>query len=235
MNDRPDLSSSDDETPEIAEVRRLLAEARHTDPIPDDVALRMNQTLERLPAEPAPRVGEVISISPQRRRRAAQLLVAAAAIVVGGVVVSQNLGSSGGGSATNAGAEAAPEKAPGFQSGDTANGAPQTPSATQDHQYSRDDGFDLSNGRLVIRSRHFASDVQQARAFLDKATTPTDRLAALTDCAVRQGSRSQALAAEYKRAPAALVFRRPEGGAQVVFLYVCGSSEPIKTTTLPAP
>jgi hypothetical protein len=41
--------------------------------------------------------------------------------------------------------------------------------------------------------------------------------------------------AEYQNAPAALLYRRPEGGSQIVNLYVCGSSRPIRTTTLPAP
>jgi len=95
VNDRPDQTPTDDESPEIAEVRRLLAEARPTEPMPDDVAIRMNSVLARLgnetPTAPSePSAGDVVPIAAHRRRRAAQLLVAAAAIVVGGFVVTQN-------------------------------------------------------------------------------------------------------------------------------------------------
>src|SRR4051812_14456517 len=90
------------ESPEIEEVRRLLAEARHTEPMPDDVVARMDQVISGLrqtsagsersadyvPADPD---ATVVPLAAHRRRRAAGLLVAAAAIVVGGVVVAQNL------------------------------------------------------------------------------------------------------------------------------------------------
>ena len=55
------------------------------------------------------------------------------------------------------------------------------------------------------------------------------------DCDVRHQSEDEILAAKYRNAPAALVYQRPQGSSQVVYLFVCGSSEPIKTTTLPAP
>ena len=53
MNDRPDPTSADDDSPEITEVRRLLADARHTEPMPDDVASRMDDVLGRLDARVA--------------------------------------------------------------------------------------------------------------------------------------------------------------------------------------
>ena len=52
VSDRPDAPSSDDETPEIAEIRRLLADARHVDPMPEDVVARMSRALDRLADEP---------------------------------------------------------------------------------------------------------------------------------------------------------------------------------------
>ena len=52
---------------------------------------------------------------------------------------------------------------------------------------------------------------------------------------MRHQSEDEILAAKYRKAPAALVYQRPQGSSQVVYLFVCGSSEPIKTTTLPAP
>ncbi len=112
MNDRTDVPSSDDQSPEIAEVRRLLADARHVDPMPDDVAARMNAVIARLgdetpAARPEPPDTNVIPIAPHRRRRAAALLVAAAAIVVGGVAFQNaHLSPHGGGSAAESQADA---------------------------------------------------------------------------------------------------------------------------------
>lgn len=90
-----------------AVVRRLLAQSRHEDPIPDDVAARLDDVLGRLVSDegvddlevfedgPAP----VTPVTPlagvrQRRRTAGRLLLAAAAIVVGGVTVGQVVGNS---------------------------------------------------------------------------------------------------------------------------------------------
>jgi hypothetical protein len=47
--------------------------------------------------------------------------------------------------------------------------------------------------------------------------------------------RGRQVAAEYQHAPAVLVYRRAEGSAQVVDLYVCGNDRPVRSTTLPAP
>ncbi|WP_370250134.1 hypothetical protein [Nocardioides sp.] len=95
MTDEPDLSPEHD-----AAVRRLLGEARHTDPIPEAVAARLDDVLrglaetEATPAAPAaaqaPGAGtpvaqaQVVELA-VRRRRAGRLLLAAAAIVVVGV------------------------------------------------------------------------------------------------------------------------------------------------------
>ena len=243
MNDRPDQTPTDDESPEIAEVRRLLADARHTEPMPDDVASRMNSVLDRLGDEtPAARsespAGDVIPIAAHRRRRAAQLLVAAAAIVVGGVVVTQNVSPSGD-SGTPAGSQAQADSATGGRS------APNALAGEQPERYDSNeaspgpntDGLRLRNGRVVVRSQHFTDDALRGRALLERSDSAAKagQLSLLQDCPVREASGSKLLAAEYRNAPSALVFRRPAGGTQVVDLVVCGSSTPIRTTTLPAP
>ena len=63
MTDRPDSPESED-LAEIAEVRRLLADARHVDPMPDDVATRMDDVLAGLrdSAEAAP-AADVVPIA----------------------------------------------------------------------------------------------------------------------------------------------------------------------------
>ena len=103
------------------DVRRLLADARHTEPMPADVAARMDDLLaglrpdspvapevpdaEPVPVStPAPRHPAVASLAAQRRRRAAGMLVAAAAVVVGAVVVVPHLPAPGSSSSSPASA-----------------------------------------------------------------------------------------------------------------------------------
>ena len=238
MTDRPD------ESPEIAEVRRLLAEARHTEPMPDDVAHRMDRVLAGLgdetpsvaPARPA--AAEVVPITVHRRRRAAQLLVAAAAIVVGGVVVSHwHLSSPSDSATSSAGGEARASdtgSSNSFNGQNRGNGtkdAPQTPGSTAVGAQPL-----VRHDRLVVRPRHFADDALAGRTLLrKKAADTTSEFAALGDCAVGRGHRSELLAALYQGAPAALLYRHAQDSAQIVDLFVCGSTTPIRTTTLPVP
>jgi hypothetical protein len=242
VNDGPGQTPTDDESPEVADVRRLLADARHTDPMPDDVAARMDRVLDRLGDQPAgvrpePADADVTLLVDRRRRRAVQLLVAAAAVVVAGVVFSQHTGSSGGGATagsqvqaeSNAGGQAAPSEQPGADAQRSAGpnqDAPQpgTPPRVRD-------------GRLVVRSQHFSDDALHGRTLLERAdpAAKAAQYSLLQDCRTQEMSGGKVLAAEYRNAPAALLFRRPQGGTQVVDLYVCGSSTPIRTTTLPAP
>lgn len=124
--ERPDLSSAQERA-----VRDLLADARHTGPVPDDVAARLDATLAGLAAERAagptssttpdgtddpPEAGPDAAVVPlARRRRIGLVLAAAAAVVVGGVAVTQvvpqlsgedasTTSEAGGGAALDAGA-----------------------------------------------------------------------------------------------------------------------------------
>lgn len=84
-----------DELPD--ELRRLLADARHTDPIPVDVAARLDDVLARLAEGEAPD-GEVVDLAGRRRRRrAVQLLGAAAAVILVGTTAAQFLDVGGAG------------------------------------------------------------------------------------------------------------------------------------------
>lgn len=100
--EQPDLSPAQDRV-----VRDLLAGARHTGPLPDDVAARLDATLADLAAArtagPAPSStpadessegapdATVVPLASRRRRRIGLGLVAAAAVVAGGVAVTQVL------------------------------------------------------------------------------------------------------------------------------------------------
>ncbi len=129
-------TSSGLSAPEEARLRRLLADARHTAPMPDDVVGRLDDVLARLAVEEpvVPRVVEpehpdpaVASLDARRRRtlrrRVAGGLLAAAALVVGGVAVPQLLSGTMSGSADsmtgdNAGPEAEGAEAPQAATGD---------------------------------------------------------------------------------------------------------------------
>ena len=88
MPDR-ELSPAEEEA-----VRRELAAARHTAPMPPGLVTRMDDVIAGLQAERAPAsrdsddvpdLAPVLPLASRRRRRATQLLVAAAAVVVVGV------------------------------------------------------------------------------------------------------------------------------------------------------
>lgn len=98
------MSDHDPEvTPEQeARLRRLLAGARHAEPVPDDVAARLDRVLEQLSAEERDPEAHrpVVALAARRRRRARGLLVAAAAVVVVGVGVGQVVTTGSGGDAS---------------------------------------------------------------------------------------------------------------------------------------
>jgi hypothetical protein len=84
-------------TPEQeADLRRLLAEARHDDPVPDDVAARLDRVLAQLAAADSEHDPDrVVELASRRRRNAATLLVAAAAIIAVGLGISRVIPSGG--------------------------------------------------------------------------------------------------------------------------------------------
>ena len=79
-----------------------------------------------------------------------------------------------------------------------------------------------------------SADALRGRALLERSDTAAKQ-SLVRDCQAPTTSGGRLLAAEYQDAPAVLLFRRPQGGTQVVDLFVCGSSTPTRTTTLPAP
>jgi hypothetical protein len=218
VTERPDPA----DTPEIAEVRRLLAEARHTEPMPDDVATRLDDVLAGLAPDAV-----VVPIEAHRRRRVAGLLVAAAAIVVGGITVAPHLSPGPGPSGT-----AAQDGAVG-NTGSGNESDPQQPEQVPAPTAEANGGVNLQKGLVVVRPRHFSSDARQARALFQRnSATAHDALKVPCPNVPGPGRR---VPAEYQHAPAVLVYRRAEGSAQVVDLYVCGNDRPVRSTTLPVP
>src|SRR5690242_14743383 len=81
-------------------IRRLLADARHTDPMPEAVVARLDRVLAGLSDDRTERAerAEVVDLMARRRRTVGQLLVAAAAVVAVGFGITQVLPDLGGGS-----------------------------------------------------------------------------------------------------------------------------------------
>jgi hypothetical protein len=247
VTDRPGSPDPEaGEPPEIADVRRLLADARHTGPMPEDVVARMDRVIAGLAdetpgAETDPRpVAAVVPIAARRRRRAAALLVAAAAVVVGGVALGPHLPRGGSASPTGASAQDSGGRDTGSElgpTGHTGNSGNSVGGGTSDGPALAPSGKgSLRHGRVVVRPQQFPSAALQGQRLLARNTQSMDRmeLAAIRGCSGLPQD-AKAVAAEYQHAPAALVYRRAVGSAQVVDLYVCGSTRPIRSTTLPAP
>jgi hypothetical protein len=148
-------------------------------------------------------------------------------IVVGGFAVAQTLPSpgQGGGSATSA-AEDAPQP-------DSLNGGMAHDSGKQQETPSPSHTGKapfVQDGRVVVRRGHFVVDALNGRALLDTATAQS-----LARACADLTRHARAVPAEYRHAPAVLVFRRPEGQSQVVDLYLCDTPQPVRSATLPAP
>jgi hypothetical protein len=229
--------------PEAEAVRRLLAEARHSEPMPADVAARMDAVLADLSSaadDPAPAVPEqtpgVVSLAGHRRRRAAGLLVAAAAIVVGGVTVAQHLPSRGSGS-QGASAASGQDSSAEFDRGSGSTPAPRASSTAPAPQDLAGSAATVRRGRVVVRPQHFTADALAARRLVTAASPgrSTRNLARIPSRCVDAPGDSTVVRATYQRAPAALVFHRPVSSSQVVDLFVCGSPRPVRSATLPQP
>jgi hypothetical protein len=222
-------------------VRRLLADARHPGPMPDDVAARMDAVLAELSAgrDEAAAPGEpvVVFLPAQRRRRAAALLVAAAAIVVGGVAVAQQLPRTS--SQSGASASASDRTEDNAQLGSSGARSRQPSASGPAGLDQRVRSSKIRDGRVLVRPQHFTSDALAARQVaeqLARREAPVTGYLTQSDVGcVTARTHGARVNATYQRAPALLVFHPPGSGSQVVDLYVCGSERPVRSTTLPSP
>lgn len=223
-------------TPEQeAQLRRLLADARHTDPMPASVATRLDRVLTGLAEEPARRE-KVIRLA-ERRRRVTRLLVAAAAVVVVGVGGAQlvgNLDGAGSPSAGNAQSdaeEAVPRAGAEAHAGDAPGGG--------DHA-DADEEPTTSSGRpeapAKIRAQAFALDTAtlRDRSRAGDYSLP-ERNELSDDCPTGAWGAGRYVAVRYAGDPGWIVFRRPEGDTQVADLFLCGTELARRSLTLPYP
>jgi hypothetical protein len=238
--DQPDQPDQPGPTPDQeAEVRRLLAGARHTEPVPAEVADRLDRVLADLGTEQGRPAG-VVRLA-ERRRRVATLLVAAAAVVVGGVVGGQVLGGLGGsgedaGTAGESAAEGEPEAAAGG-----ARGGDQllhdSPPAGVVVATVRPGRFGEDVLRLRSRSRAALVDGVEGphRTGRQEAQGAPAQDRGEQACTPGDWGQGDYRAVHYGRSTGYVVFRRAQGDTQVADLFLCGGEEAVRSVTLPSP
>lgn len=229
------MSEPDPTTPD-EQVRRLLADARADEPMPDDVAGRLDGVLADLQGEsrrtPAP-----VDLAARRRRGVARnVLVAAAAVVVVGVGITQvDLAgqSDDGASSSDAGGATAPESA-----------AREEADSDAESNLNR-----LVRGRpLVLSSEDFERRARQlslhppleSLADLPLVEGYSGDLSSDNAAAARAWCTNPAWGAgelvrvRYDGERGVLVLRDPVDGTRDVDLYLCGETFPTRSTAVPA-
>lgn len=207
----PDLS------PEEQAVRRLLAEARHDDPVPPEVAARLDDTLaalvaERAGADSGDAPAEPLSLAAaRRRRRAASFVLAAAAVVVTGVGVSSVLRPASDDSASVADHDAALPEA----------------GATSERSRSPRPRAAVHLSRDTLRAD--LRDLQEGLGRINATGSST------LPCVVPVRPADHPVAMRLDGTEGVAVFRAPSSTTQRVDLFVCGTGEPVRTVRLPAP
>jgi hypothetical protein len=234
MADGSPAGPSDELTPEQEEVRRLLAEARHVDPMPDDVVDRLDRVLAGLATESgddrvAAPAASVVSLASRRRHRAKTALVAAAAVVAVGIGLGQVIGDGvgGGGGADSTAASSAQER-----------------ESSADLDARADSEYLVVTEPLPVRPEHFSSDVRRIRGGLRSLVTdqtsksppalsssPSEDYA----CAAASSGPGALVPVRYGSRRGVLLFEPVRGDSQVVELFACGNAEALRSVTLPAP
>jgi hypothetical protein len=256
-DDFSELSPSDE-----ARVRRLLAEARHTEPMPGAVVARLDAVLAGLAAEGTPTVAAAPSAASaptpvgvadldarrRRRRRGATFLVAAAAVTAFGVSAGpllQNFGSMSSNdsqSTADAGGDFESAKrdagATGKDKDHTEAAMPSSSDAPEVDLGAEADGVDAYGfeGPLPTSTVSPRAFRRQA-ALLSQSATMYD-VAGLSKVhcpGVRTWGQGRALPAAYAGKMGLLIFRSPRGARQRVDLYLCGSLQPARSTLIPLP
>lgn len=224
------------------DVRRLLADARHDEPMPSEVVARLDAVLADLVADregsplqadpvesSAVESAPVVDLSARRRRRRAAVVLAAAAVVVAGVGI--GIG------------QILPDRSDTDSSPDTVVAESATP-----------DSRDLDAGSEVrepLSDKSLTSGAPAPAApppALHSDSVRADLLAmavlprnyayapdAAASCAVGDVGRGDAREVTYDGAAALAVFRAPRAGARRVDIYLCeGVASPlVRSVDLP--
>lgn len=253
MRRRCAITDQSPRQPDEEAVRRLLAEARHDQPMPPEVVARLDERLVALQAERASQaVADVVPLASRRRRVLAGLVAAAAFIVVGGVALGQVLPSQQGEDSMSAGSadskEVAPEARPsadselgaGASSGgaesDELKGAPEAPTSTSSKsqsQYLDSDRAVLTSGpslrKQVIQLR---SDGTYALAQREESETENG-FEACVPPEVRSGESVRFAEILLDGSPGVVVYTPLDGSRELARVWVCGATTPLHRFVLP--
>ena len=238
MADEHDTPLTDEQE---EEVRRLLADARHDEPMPPDVVDRLDRVLDDLADEPARRA-PVVDLA-ARRRRVASLLVAAAAVVVVGVGLGQLVGTTSG---EDAGESSMPAEA--GSAADSDDGALRQDPGAGEAEPEAGAG-NAASDRLMVKGKSFvvspdelSRDLRKVQLYAERnaALEQMDRLddaplAQLASCPTKGLGEGTYVSISYGDQSAILVLRPPEGETQVADVYLCGSRDPVRSLTLRLP
>ena len=247
MADGSPAGPADGLTPEQEEVRRLLADARHSGPMPDDVADRLDSVLAGLAAgsadeldghAAAPAGGAVVSLASRRRRRAATALVAAAAVVAVGIGLGQVVGDGWA-------AAGVPTASPPAAARARERGRPRRPGRSA-RQRRRPDGqcrasrerpADPATALLEPTCGGSAGGPGGARRRPAAARPPGALELRLSDACAAGQPGPAAVVPVALRPPSAASWSSGRSAVtrQVVELFRCGSPEALRSITLPAP
>src|SRR6478672_6379898 len=226
---QPDLSPEQEQ-----EVRRLLADARHSEPIPTDVAARLDRVLAELATQELhdPHDDEgasVVALASRRRRR----------VVAVGVGLDQLMQAGGGGSPSSSSMPAADRAVTGGSAG-AGSDAPQRhrrphSSLNGEKSYNAAAAPQMAVSHAVrIRADHFSADVGRARRLTRQELDSTSGNRDTPECTPGHWGSGTFVPVRYDGHRGVLVFRRAHGDTQVADLFSCGSSDVLRSITLPA-
>lgn len=246
-------------TPEQeAAVRRLLAEARHDQPMPEAVAARLDRVLESLagpaaddqPEHPADTPADELAAR-RRRRRLGSVLVAAAAVVAVGVGIGQVVGPQDSDEVSGA-SDSAAEQESTEDEGDGPQAAapsePTEPSPDGPPASTLNEAVEVTGPQVQVET--FAGDVRRYRQYARDATSEGSGLGGLDSdsslsdfrgplrsfaCVPASFGQGRILPVLYDENAAVLAYRQPAGDTQVVELLQCGSGSILRSVTLALP
>lgn len=213
------------DTPDEELVRRLLADARHDEPVPADVVARLDGVLADLAAEER-RAALVPLRRPHhpRRRRWAAGLVAAAVVVVGGFVLRSVWPE--GSHTSNSASSSADSKA-----SSSAGGRSQVPGVSPE-------GFAIVTPHVAALHRaSLVDDVRRAVAALPASLGSTPGSAsppASFTCGAGPWGVGSGIPARLDGTDAMLVLRPPAHREQIAEVLQCGTGRVLASVTLPA-
>ena len=236
-------SGSPDLTPEQEEsVRRLLAGARHEEPVPAEVAARLDRVLADLSSSsstPSTPPAPVVDLAARRRRRnAGKLLVAAAAVIGGGLVAGQLIGSTSSDDDASSADIAVDREAGADSDGGSASSEQDAPAAGAPDEAAAAKPLQLTSENLErdvqrqLRRSSANADLQPGPSALSQ---PDGTAFACASAPPETYGTGSFFAAFYDGIPAVLALRPPVGDTQEAEVLDCGTGTPLGSVTVPAP